>query len=113
MDLERAIRLLEDFGFSKSDAKVYAYLAKKGPKKGKELASCLQMPKQQLYLCLKNLKKKEVVNATAQHPASFSAIPFEEVLNKSIISRIKEAQTTQQNKISLLETWKAIASADP
>ena len=108
MDLYRAIRMLVDFGFSRVDAKVYMYLAKMGPKKGKELAVCLQMPKQQLYPCLKNLRQKEIVKATDQHPASFSAIPFEEVLNLSISSRIKEAQTTLQNKLNLLETWKSL-----
>jgi sugar-specific transcriptional regulator TrmB len=33
LSLERIVKLLDNFGFSKDDAEVYIYLAKKGPRR--------------------------------------------------------------------------------
>jgi predicted transcriptional regulator len=43
LSLERVLKTLEGFGLSRTDAEVYVYLAKKGSKKGRELANALQI----------------------------------------------------------------------
>jgi sugar-specific transcriptional regulator TrmB len=104
--------LFSILGLKRQEVKVYIFLAKTGPRKGRELCSDMKITKQQLYSCLQNLKQAGIVNATQNHPATFSAKPFEEILNQSIKSIIDEAQNTQHNKTELLNTWKSITTAD-
>ncbi len=80
MSQEKILRTLENLGFSPYDAQVYLFLGKRGPQKTKDISHALKMSKQRLYLILKNLQSKGVVHATIEHPAKFSAIPFERVL---------------------------------
>jgi sugar-specific transcriptional regulator TrmB len=104
--------LLAKLGLNRLDINVYIFLAKKGPRKGTELCNEMKILKQQLYTSLQNLKRTGIINATQNHPATFSAKPFEEILNLSIKSIIDEAQNTQHNKTELFKTWKSIASTD-
>ena len=58
MSQEKVLKTLGDLGLTRLDSKIYVYLAKKGPQKGKEISKALKVQKQQLYRSLKNLQKK-------------------------------------------------------
>ena len=112
MSLERVLKTLEGFGLSRMDAKVYVYLAKKGPKKGRELANALQVTKQQLYPSLKNLKNKGVVTASLERPALFSAVAFEKVVELLIKIKVEQAKAIKETKEELLSSWRSMTKQD-
>jgi sugar-specific transcriptional regulator TrmB len=108
LNQERVYRTLASFGLTRTDAKVYTYLAKKGTRKGKDLCNSLNMQKQQLYPCLKNLQSRGVVTATCKRPVLFSALPFEKVLDLVTKANIEEAERMIQNKEKILSKWQSI-----
>jgi sugar-specific transcriptional regulator TrmB len=110
---EKALKTLESLGIAQLDARVYVFLAKRGPRKATDVAKSLKMPKQTLYVAIKNLQKKGLVTSTLEHPARFSVVPFEKVLDLFIKSKIEEAQRVQQNKDEILADWQTIAIAEP
>lgn len=107
------LKTLESIGLTQFDARVYLFLAKRGQQKAKDAAKSLKMPKQTLYFIIKNLQKKGLVTSTLEHPARFSAVPFERVLDLFIKSKIDEAQLIQQNKDEILTDWQSITVAEP
>ena len=108
MSLERVLKTLEAFGLSRVDSEVYLYLAKKGPKKGREVAIALQIPKQQLYPSLKNLKNKGIISVSIDRPTLFSALAFEKVLELLIAIRVDQAKAIKETKKELLKSWRAM-----
>lgn len=112
MSLKRVLETLAGFGLKQSDARVYVFLAKKGPHTGKNLCNALNMPKHQVYQCLRNLKSKCVVSATLEHPALFSAVPFEEVLDLLVKSKLDEAKRAQKNSEKALSEWKFMTNGE-
>jgi sugar-specific transcriptional regulator TrmB len=105
---EKVLKTLEELGLSKSDAQVYVFLAKRGPKKAKEVTLALKISKQQLYPSLKSLQSKSLVNATLEHPSRFSAVSFEKALDLFAKAKMEEAKSIQQNKDNLLSDWQSI-----
>ena len=106
------LETLAGFGLKPSDAHVYVFLAKKGPQTGKDLCNILTMPKHQVYQCLRNLENKAIVTATSEHPASFSAVPFEKVLDILVKAKLEEAQRTQMDKDEALTDWESMMKED-
>jgi sugar-specific transcriptional regulator TrmB len=105
---EKLLKTLVDMGLMKLDAKVYVFLAKKGPQKAKEVARILRISKQQLYPSLRGLQSKGLVNATLEHPARFSAVPLEKALDLFVKAKMEEAKSIQQSKERLLSDWQSI-----
>jgi len=106
LSLERVLKILDGFGISRRAAEVYIYLAKTGPKNGKDLAAGLKMSEQQLYLALKSLKGKGVITSDLEHNRVYSALAFEELLNAYIELNEQKAEVIKQKKEELLENWK-------
>jgi sugar-specific transcriptional regulator TrmB len=102
------LKTLEGLGLSRTDAEVYVYLAKKGPKNGRELADALQVTKQQLYPSLKNLRSKGVVTVSLERPALFSAVAFEKVVDLLIAIKVEQAKAIQETKKELLASWRSV-----
>ena len=105
---EKVFKTLVDLGLAKIDAKVYVFLAKKGPRKAQDVAGFLRISKQQLYPSLRSLQSKGLVNATLEHPARFSAVPFEKALDLFAKAKMEEAKSIQQNKDKILTDWQSI-----
>jgi len=112
MSQEIVFSTLAKLGFTDTDSKVYICLATKGPQKGKDLSSSLKMAKQQLYLCLKNLQKKGIVNASCTRPALFYALPFEKILDLIIEANKEKAKALQASKEELVSSWRSITEKD-
>lgn len=108
MSLKRLLETLAGYGLNHSDAKIYVFLAKKGPHTGKNLATTLNMPKSQLYPCLRKLENKRIVIATHERPAQFSAVPFEKAIDLLVKAKLEEAQRTQQNTHKALCDWQSM-----
>ena len=109
MSKEKLYKTLTDLGLKKTEAKIYFYLAKKGPKKGKEITNSLEITKQRLYPILKNLQSRGIINATLDRPAKFMAIPFEKLLDLFAKTKIEEAKIIKQNTGKLLSDWQLIS----
>lgn len=112
MSQEEVLKTLVSFGLTEIDAQVYVFLAKKGAQKGRDICKALKITKQQLYPSLKNLKKRGIVSSTIEHPARFSAIPFEKVLDLFIKAKMEETQRLQKSKDEILSKWQALEIAE-
>lgn len=112
MSQEKVLRTLESLGFAKLDAQVYLLLGKTGPQKAKTIAKLLNIPKTRLYVILKSLQSKGVVNATLEHPSKFSALPFEKALDLFVKAKMEDAQRIEKGKTDFLNDWKAIVVSE-
>jgi sugar-specific transcriptional regulator TrmB len=112
LSLKRVLETLAGFGFKQPDATIYVFLAKKGGHTGKGLAMALKMPKWQLYQSLRNLEARGTVIATAKHPALFSAIPFEKVIDAVVKAKIEGAQGKPENMDQAIIDWKLMMKED-
>jgi sugar-specific transcriptional regulator TrmB len=108
LSLERVLKTLEGFGLSRIDAEVYVYLAKKGPRRGREIVGALQIAKQRLYPGLKNLQNNGMITVSLERPALFSAVAFEKVLELLIEIKVEQSKAIKENKKKLLESWRSI-----
>ena len=108
MSLKRVLEKLESLELSHTDSMLYIYLAKNGPKKGRNLRNILKMPKQKLYLSLKNLRNKQIVTTNNESPSTYCAIPFEKVLDLLIEIKIKQSEVILETKKGLLSNWRSI-----
>ena len=112
MSQEKVLEALEGLGLEKLDAQVYIFLGKRGPQKGKEIIKALKMSRQHLYPILKTLQNRGLVTATLEHPARFSAMPFEKALDLFVEAKMEEAQQLQRGKAEILSNWKKISVAE-
>jgi len=109
---DEVLKTLVSLGLTQMDAKIYIFLAKKGAQKGRDIRKALKITKQQLYPSLKNLQNKGIVSSTLEHPARFSAIPFEKVLDLFIKAKMEETQRLQYSKEEILSKWQDFGIAE-
>lgn len=109
---EMLLKTLVSLGFKEVDAEIYLLLAREGPQQGRSIAEALELYKQQLYRSLKRLQKKGVVNASLEHPARFSAIALEKVIDFLIESKKEQALALQESKEELLSKWQSMIRKD-
>jgi sugar-specific transcriptional regulator TrmB len=82
LSLKQALKTLKNLGLTETEAKVYVYLAKKGPREGTEIAKTLKLTKHQLCSSIERLLTKGMVNAIPELKTKYSAIAFEKVLDQ-------------------------------
>jgi sugar-specific transcriptional regulator TrmB len=109
---EKVLKTLVNLGLTQWDAKVYIFLAKRGPIKATDAAKALKISKQRIYPIIKSLQSKGIVNSTLERPARFSAAPFEKVLDSFLKAKIEQVQRIRQNKDELLSDWQSITIAE-
>jgi sugar-specific transcriptional regulator TrmB len=112
MNLEPVYDALESLGFKRLEVQLYIYLSRNGPRKGQDLCTVMNLTKQQVYPCLKNLREKNAVQATIDRPSIFSAKPFEDVLDLLIQNKVDEARNTLQDKDQILRAWQLMSKRD-
>lgn len=103
------LKTLMGLGLSETDAEVYVFLATKGSQKARNIATALKTYRRKVYRSLKSLQSKEIVNATLERPALFSAMPFDKVLTLLIQAHLKEAQQIEQHREEILSQWRSIS----
>ena len=102
------LEMLAFLGFKQPEAKIYVFLAKKGPYSAKDLETALKMPIWQIYQSLRNLQKKGTITAFLHRPALFSALPFEKVLDLAAKAKIEEAQQEHANTSRAMLYWESM-----
>jgi sugar-specific transcriptional regulator TrmB len=112
MSIERMLDTLVSLGLTRTEAQAYVFLAKKGPRKGKDLANALKLTKQQLYSTLKSLRVKGMVNHTRERTAQFSAVSLEKVLDLFMKAATEQAKALQASKKELLSSWRSMLETD-
>jgi len=106
MSLERVLNTLESFGLSRVESEVYVYIAKAGPSRLKDLSNALRMTKVQLHSTLQNLEKKGIVTSKPERSALFSALAFEELINRYVELNIEQAKIIKETRQELLDNWR-------
>ena len=104
MSLEKALKALASLGLSEVDAKLYVYLAKKGPHGKKDLASAQNLTKHKLCLILDRLATRGIVLAVPEH-STYYAVPFEKVLDEFLKTSIKEVRDLEAKRQAILDAW--------
>ena len=107
MSREWMLKTLESLGLKHLDAEVYVYLAQNDPQKARDIAEALEAYKRQLYRSLKSLQRKGMVNVSQEHPARFSAVAFDKVLDQFIKANKDEAERIEDNKEHILSIWRS------
>ena len=106
------LKVLEGFGLSQEDAKVYIYLAKTNPQRGRDLAVGLKMTKRQLSPILKNLREKGLVTSSSKCAGLLSAVAFEALLDLYVKINVEQAQIIRESKEELLTSWRHMTTKD-
>jgi sugar-specific transcriptional regulator TrmB len=96
-------KALVGLGLSRVEAEVYVFLAKKGPLTVDTLEKFLNYNKNKIISSLKTLTVKKLVSS---EPKRYVALPFEEALELLIEQEKEKAKTLQDNRDSLIDTWK-------
>jgi HTH-type transcriptional regulator, sugar sensing transcriptional regulator len=112
MSQDKAFKTLEGLGLTEQDAKVYVFLAKRGPQKAGDAAKHLKMPKQTVYSVINRLKREGVLTSTVERPARFAAVPLEKILDLFVKTRLEDVRRVEQNKTAILSDWKSIVFPD-
>jgi len=110
MSLERVLKALESFGLSRVESEVYVYLAKAGPSKAKDLTGALGISKEHLHPTLQCLEQKGIVTSKPERTALFSALAFEELVNRHVKLNVEQAEIIKETKQQLLESWRHMTS---
>ena len=100
------LRILEGFGVSKADAEVYVYLAKRGPTRSVDLAVDFGRTQPQIYPILRRLNEKGVVSHSKSRQVLFSALAFEELLERYVKLNMEQAKIIDETKEQLLASLK-------
>lgn len=106
MSLERIFKALVSLRLSETDARVYIHLATKGSARARKITNDLAINKRQIYRSLKRLQHKGIIMANDEHPAEFSALPFEEVLDILIDLKEEQSQEIKKRRKELLSSWR-------
>jgi sugar-specific transcriptional regulator TrmB len=92
------LRILQGFGVNKTDAEVYVYLAKRGPTRSVDLAVDFGKTQQQISPILRRLNKKGIVKNSRSHQMLFSALAFEELLERYVKLNMEQAKIIEEAK---------------
>jgi predicted transcriptional regulator len=104
----RITKVLQAFGFSKIDIRVYIFLAKTGPCRIQKIEKDLKIEKGILDKSLKDLSNLGIVDFLIKDSSKFNAMPFEELIDLFIEVKKEQAKTMKENKGKLLSNWKTM-----
>jgi sugar-specific transcriptional regulator TrmB len=112
MSLDLALNTLKSLGLTETEAKVYIYLAKKGPRNNKNIACFLGLSEHQTLLCLDRLVAKKMVNTAPEYSIKYLAAPLTFILDLLTETNTKEAEQMIKNKKNLLCAWQSMMSKE-
>ena len=112
MSDEMILKSLIDFGIKQEDATVYLFLFRKGPKKAREITQTLSLNINGVYRVLRSLRQKGIVKASLEHPAIFSALPLESVLELFAQAKIEQSLALQKNREKILSSWRSMTNTN-
>jgi sugar-specific transcriptional regulator TrmB len=106
LSLKRVLKILESSGFAATEAKVYVYLAKRGPQTATEITRGLGMSKQRLSPILSSLQEKGAVIINSKPMTQFSALSIEKVIDIQVKKTVNQAESVKKAKQELLASWR-------
>ncbi len=112
MSLEQILDTLVSLGLTRTEAQVYVFLAKKGPRSTKDLINSTKLTKQQLYPSLDNLRAKRMIKAARECPEQFAAVALEKVLIQFAKAKMVQAKALQESRNDLLSAWHSMVEKD-
>jgi sugar-specific transcriptional regulator TrmB/CBS domain-containing protein len=105
-------KFLQVLGLSKREIQVYMFLAKSGVQSTSFVAKRLKMERVQAYRTFKKLQEKGFIEATLERPTRFTIVPFETLLEAFINSKKSEIANLNEQKESLMSTWRTISAPE-
>ena len=99
------IHVLQKFGLSKNQSKIYLCIIKFGAKPASEISKLLGIPRTETYHILKTLQMKGCAEIINHKPLKFGAVPIEDFLEK-VITREKNKIQKLQDTIDLVKKLK-------
>jgi sugar-specific transcriptional regulator TrmB/CBS domain-containing protein len=88
------------------------FLAKSGVQSTSFVAKRLKMERVQAYRTFKKLQEKGFIEATLERPTRFSIVPFETLMDTFINAKKSEISSLNEQKQSLMSTWRAISAPE-
>jgi sugar-specific transcriptional regulator TrmB len=109
MDDIKRIKLIEELGFSKIEARVYYILLTKSPLTGYKIANEIGKSNSNTYLALENLVKKGAISLLEGNKSKkYVAIPIQQLLE----IRIKEAEKQKDILAEAFKDFKVVSDED-
>jgi sugar-specific transcriptional regulator TrmB len=108
LSFERVLKALMGLGLSQRDAKIYLYLATRGPQEACNIEDNLKLSKQQLNSSLKSLQGRKIVISTFACSNQFKALPFKKTMALLVKAKRMEIQHLEQKKDKVLSEWRSI-----
>jgi sugar-specific transcriptional regulator TrmB len=105
------LEILMKLGLTETEAYVYLYITRKGPKRARVIGEALSLYKQRLYWVLRKMQRKGFIKASG-YPALFSAVPLEKVVDLLIKANMEQAEYVMQNRKELLSGWYSMIKKD-
>src|SRR3990170_5351713 len=106
-------KFLQVLGLSKREIQVYMFLAKSGVQSSSFVAKRLKMERVQAYRTFKKLQEKNFIDATLERPTRFTIVPFDALLEGFIDAKKSEVVNFDEQKESLLSSWRAVSAPEP
>jgi HTH-type transcriptional regulator, sugar sensing transcriptional regulator len=101
---------LAKFGLSSTQAKVYTYLGKYGPKSAPEVFKSLDLPRTEAYYILNTLQNKGIVTAECSSPTRYVALSLEQAISTLIDTEKEKINMLTEQKEGLAQLWEEIPS---
>jgi predicted transcriptional regulator len=108
MSDRRVLDALVSLGLSQTDAKVYIYLASKGPRDAENIAEALGTQECLLREALENLKRKGIVTFSSKQSKLFFALSFNKALDMLIKAHAKWTREIEKSKNEILLNWRTM-----
>ena len=89
------------------------FLAKSGVQSASFVAKRLKMERVQAYRTFKKLQEKNFIDATLERPTRFTIVPFDALLEGFIDAKKSEVVNFDEQKESLLSSWRAVSAPEP
>ena len=106
-------KFLQNLGLSKREIQVYMFLAKSGVQSTSFVAKRLKMERVQAYRTFKKLQEKGLIEATLERPTRFTIVSFEALLSSFIEGKKSEVKNLNEQKESLLSSWRSVSAPEP
>jgi len=101
-------RILLDAGLSRNDVEIYIFLTEEGAMEKKRIAQDLKGNEYDIYSGLDHLLDLGIILKSPNQSSTLYALPFDEALGHLLEMKKEQAKNLQDNKDSLVSTWRAI-----
>ena len=106
--IEKILKILEDFGLSKNESKMYTFLGKHGSKTASEIITTLNIPHSEVYRILNKLQTNGILHVSYGSATIYSIIPPKNLLISFIEEEKNKIKILEKNEKIFLELWNKI-----